>query len=63
MIDFDQSHDDGGGHRPPGASQRDLGVESAKLSAGDLEAADEQLRRTYLLFNRQSILRFSLPPE
>ena len=40
-ADLQESHDDGGGHRPPGSSQRHLGVESAELSAGGLKAADE----------------------
>ncbi len=41
---FDDGYDDGG-HRPPRASQRHLGVESAELSAGGLEAADQHRTR------------------
>ncbi len=40
-ADLQESDDDGGSHRPPRTSQRYLGVESAKLSAGGLEAADQ----------------------
>lgn len=41
-ADFQRRDDDGGGHRPLGASLRDLGVERAQLSLGDCPAESTQ---------------------
>jgi len=53
-ADLQRSHDDGGGHRPPRSSQRNLGVESAELSVGGLEAADEHRATAGGLMVRQA---------
>ncbi len=48
-----------GGHRPPCASQRHLGVESAELSAGGLEAAEKCL--TSITGNRPALPPYGRP--
>jgi transposase len=48
-TDFQRPHDDGGGHRPAGAPQRDLGVERVELPSGSgQESQAEPGRQTEL---------------